>query len=524
MGFNKKGEKGKLKIFLSYSSFAKFVLLMFYLILGAGRSEAKDLRVVYFSSDPPAIVPYRAFDPDSYAVINYIFDKLIGFDYDGNPIPWLAVSWKRIDPVTVEFKLREGVKFHNGDELTADDVKYTIDLHLDPNTKSPTRGILSSIKEVKVLDKYTFRIITHFPDGMLIYRLHMFSDVLPSKYIQKVGLEGFAERPIGTGPFMFESWERGVKIVLKRNPNYWQKGFPKYDRFIFVMVPEEEWASALMRGDVDVVFNLKGKDAISLGRIPEIDVHKKLVHIGYQVTIKNQGALADPEVRKALNLAVNKEALIQAQDAGFGKVIPSLGKIGELGSIAGEVPPYPYDPEKARKILESKGITKDKPLVIHALVSDIAEKLAKSIRSDLAKVGVRLELRIVPRSQWANLIPIAKMTKGKPDWAGDMAISMVDNPIKDAAFHYFIFLHSQGPFSIMSDPEYDEKLIWAVGEVDEKEHERKLKEVDKMIYDRAYMIFTYQKIMTLGARKNVKIKGIVINGHMDNVLWNAEIM
>ena len=502
-----------------------FFLFLFLSSLGLLEdAEGKELKVVYFSSDPPAIVPYRAFDPDSYAVINYIFDKLIGFDYDGNPIPWLAKSWRRIDPLTVEFKLREGVKFHNGDELTAEDVKFTIELHLNPNTKSPTRGILSSIKEVEVVDKYTFRIKTHFPDGMLIYRLHMFSDVLPSKYIRKVGLDNFAKHPIGTGPFMFEKWDRGIQIVLKKNPHYWQKGFPKYDRLIFVMVPEDDWASALRRGEVDVVFNLKGRDALRLGRLPEVKIYKKLVHIGYQVVIRNTGLLADPEVRRALNYAVNKKKLIQVQDAGFGEVIPSLGKKGELGSAAGELKPYPYDPKKAEDILKKKGITKKNPLVINALVSDVAEKLAKAIRSDLAKVGVRLKLRIVPRSEWARLIPIAKMTKGKPDWAGEMAISMVDNPIKDAAFHYFIFLHSKGPFSLLNDPEYDKKLFWALTAVDEKEHERRLKEVDKMIYDKAYMIFTYQKILTLGARKNIKIKGICINGHMDNILWNAEIL
>jgi len=513
-----------IRLSLTTHIFLSFAFTLLVLLLSTSKSEAKDLRVVFFSSDPPAIVPYRAFDPDSYAVINYIFDKLVGFDYDGNPVPWLAESWRRIDPLTVEFKLRKGVKFHNGDELTAEDVKFTIELHLNPNTKSPTYGILSSIKEVEVVDKYTFRIKTHFPDGLLIYRLHMFSDVLPSKVVREVGLEKFAENPIGTGPFIFEKWDKGIQIVLKKNPNYWQSGFPKYDRLIFVMIPEDNWASALRKGEVDVVFNLKGKDALSLGRLPDVEIHKRLVHIGYQVVIKNTGLLADPEVRQALNYAVNKNTLIQVQDAGFGEVIPSLGKKGELGSAADELKPYPYDPKKAEEILKKKGITQDKPLVINALVSDVAEKLAKSIASDLAKVGVRLNLKIVPRSDWAKMIPIAKMTKGKPDWDGEMAISMVDNPIKNAAFHYFIFLHSNGPFSLLNEKEYDDKLFWALTSVDEKEHEKRLKEVDKMIYEKAYMIFTYQKILTLGARKNIKIKGIYINGHMDNTFWNTEIL
>ncbi|MCX7734759.1 MAG: ABC transporter substrate-binding protein [bacterium] len=498
-----------------------FTFLSFFLSVFPAYS--KDLRVVYFSTDPPAIVPYRAFDPDSYAVINYIFDKLIAFDYDGNPKPWLAESWKRLDDLTVEFKLRKGVKFHNGDPLTAEDVKFTIETHLDPNVKSPTSGILSSIKEVQVIDDYTFRIKTHFPDGMLIYRLHMFSDVMPSKYIRKVGLDEFAKRPVGTGPFKFESWEVGRRIVLVKNDMYWQKGWPKYERLIFEMIPEKLWADSLKKGSVDIVINLLGKDVIDLKRDPNIKVMQKLVHIGYQVVMRNQGVLADVEVRRALNYAVDKNALLRAGDSGFGKIIPSLGKFGELGSAADELKPYEYNPAKSKQILESKGITKDKPLVLRALVADVAAPVARVIKQNLAAVEVRLDIKEVGRSEWNKMIPIAKMTKGKPDWDGEMAISMVDNPIKDAAFHYFIFLHSQGPFSLLNEKEYDEKLFWALAVADEKEHERRLKEVDKMIYEKAYIISTYQRMLSVGMRKNVNLPGIVINGHMDNILWNVTI-
>lgn len=422
-----------------------------------------------------------------------------------------------------EFKLRKGVKFHNGDPLTARDVKFTIELHLDPNTKSPTSGILSSIKEVQVIDDHTFRIRTHFPDGMLIYRLHMFSDVLPEKYIKQVGLDEFAKNPIGTGPFKFSLWERGKRIILSKNEDYWQKGFPKYDRLIFEMIPEKLWADSLRNGEVDIVINLLGKDVVDLKKDPNIKIMQKLVHIAYQVVMKNDGALADVEIRRALNYAADKNAMLRAGDAGFGKIIPSLGKFGEFGSAAAEIKPYEYNPTKAREILESKGITKDKPLVLRALVADVAAPVARVIKQNLAAVNVKLDLKEVSRADWNKMIPIAKMTKGKPDWEGEMAISMVDNPIKDAAFHYFIFLHSQGPFSLMSDKEYDEKLFWALAVADEKEHERRLKEVDKMIYDRAYIIATYQRMLSIGMKKNINLPGIVINGHMDNILWNATI-
>jgi peptide/nickel transport system substrate-binding protein len=471
-----------------------------------------------------SIVPYKAFDPDSYGVISYIFDKLVVFDFDGSTMSMLATSWKRIDPLTVEFRLREGVKFHNGDELTAEDVKFTIEeVHLNPKIKSPTSGILASIKEVQVIDKYTFRVITHFPDGMLIYRFHMFSDILPSNLIKKIGYEEFEKKPIGAGPFKFVSYEKGKRIILEKNEDYWNKDWPKYDKLIFEILPASDWVNALVEGKVDAIFNLKPKDAQKIEQHPDLKVMRKLVHIGYQIILSNKGVLKDKELRKALNYAINRKILIQNVEDGFGRIIPSLGKFGELGSAAEELKPYPYDPEKAKQILKQKGYTENNPLRLKALVSDISEPIYNEIKKQLQQVGVILDGEIVSRPDWAMKIPIAKMTKGKPDYDGDMAISMVDNPIKDAAFHYFIFLHSQGPFSLMSDPEYDKKLEQAVATTEEKEHERKLKEIDKMIHENAYMIFTYQKELIIGMKKNVLIKGIVDNGHLTRVLSDAEI-
>ena len=192
----------------------KIILILLIFVISC--QKEKELRVVFFSSDPPAIVPYKAFDPDSYAVINHIFDKLVIFDSDGNIIPWLAESWKRIDPLTLEFKLKQGIQFHHGEELTSEDVKFTFETHLNPDIKSPTKGILATIKEIQIIDKYTFRIITYFPDGLLLFRFTKFSDILPSNLIKKMGYEEFAKNPIGTGPFKFSFWERGKRIILKK--------------------------------------------------------------------------------------------------------------------------------------------------------------------------------------------------------------------------------------------------------------------------------------------------------------------
>ncbi len=497
--------------------------ILILLIFTINCQKEKELRVVFFSSDPPAIVPYKAFDPDSYAVINHVFDKLVIFDSEGNIIPWLAESWKRIDPFTIEFKLRQGIKFHHGDELTSDDVQFTFETHLNPDIKSPTNGILATIKEVQIIDKYTFRIISYFPDGLLLFRLTMFSDILPSNLIKKIGYEEFAKNPIGTGPFQFSSWEREKRIILKKNENYWQKGWPKYETLIFEMIPQKDWSSALLQGKVDIVYNLQGIDVLKFEMLPELKILRRPAHIAYQVILSNQGPLKDIEIRKALNYAINRNRLIIKGDYGFGIINPSLGKVDEFGSAFDQLQPYPYDPRKAKMILQSKGFTRENPLILSALVADVSYDVFKEIKTQLEDVGIQIKEEVVSRSEWALRIPIAKMTKGKADFNGDMAISMVNNPIKNAGFHYFIFLHSKGPFSILNDSDYDKKLEWAITTTDDREHESRLKEVDKMIYQNAYMIFTYQKEMIVGLKNNIILKSIMFNGHVYNSLWNVEI-
>lgn len=477
-------------------------------------SDKDTLIVVNFSGDPVALDPLHAFDPDSYSVISSIFDPLVYLDYDANLVPGLATEWEVLNPTTIQFKLRKGVKFHNGEDFDAEVVKFSFDTQLDPATKSPTgQQILSTIKEVQIIDKYTVNIVTLFPDGMFLHRMHMFGSIIPKKYIEENGIDALYTHPIGTGAFKFVKWDKGQQIVLEANENYWKKGLPKIKNLIFKILPEKEWLNALLKGDVDFVMHMSGEHKNTIEKYSKTKSMERMVLSSYWFLMKNKGVLADIRVRKALNYAVNKENLIKYGDYGNGRISASVGCMGEFG-FNENTEPYSYDLEKAKELLKEAGY--ENGFKLKVLASDAVERIAKLVQEDLAKINVEFEIKVVPRAEWPLHIPSAAILHGKKDileW--DIIATISDNPLANLTFESFVLCHSTGVFSNMNDPIFDNKWMWALSTSNYEEHEKRLKELDKLIHDNAYLIFTYQRILTPGLRQNVNIKKININGHLD---------
>ncbi|MER3399508.1 MAG: hypothetical protein C4316_13455, partial [Chloroflexota bacterium] len=166
-----------------------------------------------------------------------VFEKLVAADDKGNIVPVLAESWKPVSDTVWEFKLRSGVKFHNGQELTAADVKFSLERVLDPKTTSPWRGRIDRIGRVEVVDSLTVRIETSGPFSPLLQGLSVV-DIIPARYFQEAGPQGFATAPVGTGPFVFKEWVRQERLVVTANGNYW-RGRPALDEVVFRAIPAD---------------------------------------------------------------------------------------------------------------------------------------------------------------------------------------------------------------------------------------------------------------------------------------------
>tara|TARA_Y100001937_G_scaffold122287_2_gene182730 strand:- start:300302 stop:302980 length:2679 start_codon:yes stop_codon:yes gene_type:complete len=471
----------------------------------------RQLAVTMFSGDVPALSNLSpSFDPDSYSLKSQIYDSLIHNDLDGRMVPGLATSWKAVDERTYEFELRRGVRFHDGSPFDAEDVKFTIDKILDPSTGSGTGWIMAGLESVAVVNKYRVLIRSQEPDGMLLNRLTMFGLINSKRYIEKVGLEKALKHPVGTGPFYFVHHRPGEEYLLRRNKHYWRKGIPAARELQIKILPERRWADRLLAGEVDLVPYLSGSKENLLAGSDNVEIQKKLVLQSPWVFLRNQGPLADVRVRKALNHAIDRRALIQSSENGNGEPLASLGLKGSFGANDA-LTPYEYDLRLARKLMNEAGYSDG--FTLRALASDVAEQVARTVREQLATIRVELELEVVSRPKWAERVVVGKVM-GNP-YEGDMAFNMVDNPIYSMAFHAGLFLSSAGLFSLLNDSDYDALYQETMRKSKKDEHERALMELDKYVHENALMLFTYQQIRTMGVSKEIQVPGIPTNGHVD---------
>ena len=327
--------------------------------------SGKTLRYAAGSFGEESMDPTRTSISASLGLVGPLWDWLTEIDAAGKLSPGLALSWKPgEDGKSWTFKLRPGVKFHDGSEMTAEDVQFTLmEGFRRPKAKaSRVRQFRKGIKDVQVVDRHTVTVITAKPWPTFPYDMSFQPGiegiVLPKAYIKKVGWDGFAEKPVGTGPWKFVKHEVGNFIEFEAVKDHWRKS-PNFDRLRTVLVKEAATRVAMLKtGQVDVA-------RISLDEVQDVtkagfkiaeDPQPTSVRIHLYATYYDKaGPVKDVRVRQALNLAVNRQEILDTLLHGKGKpaaVFPSSPiSIG----FPADLKPYPYDPAKAKKLLAEAG-------------------------------------------------------------------------------------------------------------------------------------------------------------------------
>lgn len=465
-------------------------------LLAAPSAFAADRRETLVVSDdvadPATLDPQKVFVEKAFTLIQQIFDGLARISPEGRIEPALATAWRWIDDTTLELALRKDVSFHDGEPFDARAVKFTIERYLDPATGFPAVGYLDSIKSVEIVSPYVVRIRTKYPDGILMNRLAGFVHVVPPEYIARVGAEGFAARPVGTGAYRFVEWKKGEKIVLEANDRYWARGRPRYKGLTFVFLPPERQVDELLSGGVDVVTELPGTDTLRVMKSGVANIVKKesFYTVASSINIST-GPLSDRRVRRALNYALNKEELIRYDLLGNGRPLATTTMPGEMGHDAA-LRPYPYDLKKARRLLAEAGYPRGIDLKV--IIKYQTERSAKILAAQLERAGIRLRIHKSPDSSLSRDIQSG-------DW--DFTFGGCPDLFDHAFFIQSIFLYSHSPFSLMRSPAYDALLIRMISTLDPAAQQRLGEEVDRYIYDEALSLFTYQKIRIYGVRKSV---------------------
>lgn len=393
--------------------------------------------VVSFQNDVSTLDPQVGYDWQNWSIIKSIFDGLMDYVPGTTELtPHLAESYAVSDDgLTYTFTLRQGVTFHNGREMVADDVRYTFERVLDPETQSPGQGFYltiagaqefidgaaDNIAGVEVVDDYTVRFTTSEPDASFLHKLGLnFAHVVPQEAVEAAAGD-FGHQPVGTGGFMLDEWALGQHIRLVRNPDYFEAGVPYLDQLTFEIGVDPNVAFLrLQRGEVDIL-----GDGIPSARYTEVladPILSELVATGEQmqtgyVTINvEMEPFTDVRVRQALNMAINKDRIVRIVN---NRAVPANQILPPLfESYASDYQGYAYDPEAARALLAEAGFPDGFDTVLYAYNVAPNDRIAQAIQADLAEIGVNAELRTQAQS---TVIEAGGAGQAPLLWSGGMA-------------------------------------------------------------------------------------------------------
>ena len=395
----------KLALFLAIAALTMFT--------GTAAMAASDSLVIGLASDALFMDPSQQDETITNTMGRYMYDGLVNTDAKDKPYPALATSWSvDKDNVTWTFNLRNGVKFHNGDNFTADDVVFTI----DNAKKSLLKNFVEPIKEVKVLSPTKIQIVTKDPCAVLLKMLAPLR-ILPKNYYTKVGAAKFNQAPVGTGPYKFGEWVKEDRIVLKANDSYW-KGAPKIKTVKLRPISNSATrTAALLTGEVDIIEDVpvrdvaKVKAASGLGVVDHPSSRLIYLHVDANrpkapgIIGLDKNPFNDPKVRQALSLAIDRDAIVKVIMNGNAYPTNQLVLEGQ-GGYTSSMPKPVYDLEKAKKLLAEAGYPKGFKVYLDApngrYVND--GQVAQALASQLTKAGIIIELRLHPKSTFFDFV------------------------------------------------------------------------------------------------------------------------
>lgn len=471
---------------------------------GAGAQDAPEL-VVVTGLDPGVLDPHgvNAAVSEATIVFGQIFETLLDVAYSetGQPsfVPLLATEWTAIDDLTWEFKLREGVLFHNGEEFTADAVKFSVERILDPALKSPaTQYVPPSLDRVEVVDPLTVRVITTSPYPLVELSFSRIR-IVPPLYVQEQGNEAFGQEPIGTGPFKYVDWVKDDHSTVESNPDYWG-GAPAIGRITFQPRPEPAArAAALRSGEADIITLVPISDIATIDESDELSVVEvpSIRSMFVQLDSIGDTPLKEPKVRQALNYAVNKDELIEFILEGHGIALTGQLPTQQYFGHNPDLQAYPYDPDQAKALLEEAGYGDGFEITLRGPVGRyMADKeLTEAIAGQLQAVGVRATAEI---SEWSvyigNLYERGLAPMFFLGWA----------PLPDT-LGMLTLNECESVVNYQCNEEYDALVDQAKTTVDPTARNDIYKQATQWLYDNPPCIFLHQQMNIYGV--NARVQG-----------------
>ena len=435
-----------------------------------------------------------------YALHDALIKPLPGHDM----APCLAESWRESsDGLTYEFKLREGLRFHNGDPFTAEDVRFSFLRYRGASAKL----LHDRVKSVDVVDAHRIRFVLHrpWPDFLVFYGTPATGAawVVPKKYIEKVGEDGFKRQPVGLGPYRFVRMDPGQELVLEANDQYWRKR-PSIKRVVIKGVPDRTTRLAMLKtGEADIGYLMVGVEAATIKADPKL----RLVHVVPSATWwlefpeqwKAKSPWQDRRVRLAANLAFDKQGINEAERQGYSRLTGSI--IPSVMDFALRIEPYPYDPARAKRLLAEAGY----PSGFDA--GDVTPlppftTMGEAFANNLGAVGIRTRVRSMERATFLE------------SWRNKKLGGLIANATAaqgNAATRIEAFVVSGSAYAYGGYPDLDDLFQQQAQERDRKKREALLHQIQRLMHERVMHAPIFEPATLHGVGPRVEEPAIGLN-------------
>ena len=451
---------------------------------GAMADKASNSVRFAYDQAPESVDPF--FNNVRVGVIigQHVWDTLVYRDPEtGEYKGQLATDWRQIDDRTIEFDLREGVTFHNGEEFNADDVVYTLNFVADPENKVVTQNNVSWIEKAEKIDDYTVRVTTKEPFPAAIEYLAGPVVIHPNEYYEKVGPEGQNLNPVGTGPYKVTNYVPGKSITLTKNENYFAdspKPQPEIETVEIRFIPDRQTQMAeMLSGGLDFIMHVPKDQADQLENVPHLQVESGetmrivFLNVNAQENTPNP-ALKDERVRKALIHAIDRQAIVDSIVGEGSRVLHTICFPSQFGCTDEGATRYEYDPEKAKQLLAEAGYPNGLDVTIHAYRE---RNQTEAIINYLREAGINADLNFLQYAAMREQVRANQAQLAHQTW-GSFSV----NDVSASTPHYF----GGGPDDVTDDPEVIALLEKGNTSVDPEARKEAYKEALALIADKAY--------------------------------------
>lgn len=455
---------------------------------------AKDL-TVDLSGEPSSLDPQVQWNPDSYYVYRNIFDNLVTRSNEGEIIPQIAVKWEQVSDTEMLLTLRDDVVFHDGEKLTADDVAFSITRITDPEFGSPQLGQFDQISKVEVVDDVTVKLTTDGPYPALMAQLVKLS-VVPKHVVEEVGDEAFNAAPVGSGPYKFDEWNRGVSVTLSRNDAYWGEA-GSIETAIFRAVPDAATRLAdLKAGAADLVVGLDSDAASQLSGQGDVQLlsapTERVAYLGLNL---DKPPFSDIELRKAASMAIDNFGITEGL-LGAGEVpVAQLASPAHFGYAEG-IEPFVFDPEAAKEIVATKADLAATPATF-ATAPVFDQRIVQALQQMLNDVGFNVSISVTDMPTYLDIV------RSEPAENAELSFGRWSCACQDADGIAYPLLHSDSSWSRVNDPELDVLLDTARGSLDPDTRQDAYNQVHEIVRDNYYLLPMYQAAVLYGASSDL---------------------